>query len=173
MCNIIDTLESTSPLHGGSGTCHKSPLTRSPVVDVTNGFIRQQERPIREAISVCNITIISASSMKNGQLEMHFNGMSQQPWQVDNKNAPPLKPPQKTYFFSPSLRFEYREESSSSRPIYSSTEAGYHSPIQSRTLADAWAESVWNAKILGPKPLVFGSRPECQNIRKRGPIQHV
>ena len=84
-----------------------------------------------------------------------------------------LKPPQKPSFFSPSLRFEYREESSSSRPIYSSTEAGYHSPIQSRTLADAWAESVWNAKILGPKPLVFGSRPECQKIRKRGPIQHV
>jgi len=28
-------------------------------------------------------------------------------------------------------------------------EAGYHSPIQSRTLADAWAESVWNAKKSG------------------------
>ena len=71
MCTTIDTPESTSPLQGGSGTCHKfqgeEPLTRSPVVDVKNGFIRnQQERPLREPISVCNIPIISASSMKHG-----------------------------------------------------------------------------------------------------------
>ena len=28
-------------------------------------------------------------------------------------------------------------------------QAGYHSPLQSRTLAEAWAESAWNSKRLG------------------------
>eukprot|EP00435_Cladocopium_sp_Y103_P021489 s3230_g5.t1 len=28
-------------------------------------------------------------------------------------------------------------------------EAGYHSPLQTRTLAEAWAESAWNAKKSG------------------------